>query len=140
MVHRASEEWRVEIDQLIAAARKVREAAYAPYSKFKVGAALQAEDQRIFVGCNVENLSFGLTMCAERVAVGRAIADGARSFSRLVVVADTDRPVSPCGACRQVLAEFGPDLVIHLCTLTGVQEEFRLTDLLPRATTGILNR
>jgi len=124
----------------IAAARDVRERAYAPYSKFKVGAALVASDGRIFTGCNVENISFGLTMCAERVALGRAIAEGVTNFRAIAIVADTDQPVSPCGACRQVLAEFNPDLSIHLATLGEAEATFLLTVLLPRARLGILDR
>ncbi len=129
----AMEEW-------IAAATKVRELAYAPYSNFKVGAALVAVDGQIFTGCNVENISFGLTMCAERVALGRALADGVREFAAVVVVADTQKPVSPCGACRQVLAEFSPGLRVILVTLDGKIEDWTLSELLPRASTGILNR
>lgn len=125
-------------DELIAAAWKVREMAYAPYSNFHVGAALLAGDGRIFPGCNVENISYGLTNCAERVAMGAAIAAGARSFEKVVVVADTAQPISPCGACRQVLAEFGVKTVI-LANRTE-QVEFSLEDLLPRARTGILDR
>lgn len=125
-------------DELIAAAWKVREMAYAPYSNFHVGAALLAGDGRIFPGCNVENISYGLTNCAERVAMGAAIAAGARSFEKVVVVADTAQPISPCGACRQVLAEFGVKTVI-LANRTE-RAEFSLEDLLPRARTGILDR
>jgi cytidine deaminase len=125
-------------DELIAAAWKVREMAYAPYSNFHVGAALLAGDGRIFPGCNVENISYGLTNCAERVAMGAAIAAGARSFEKVVVVADTAQPISPCGACRQVLAEFGVKTVI-LVNRTE-QLEFSLEELLPRASTGILDR
>jgi cytidine deaminase len=124
----------------ILAAAQVREQAYAPYSNFKVGAALVAADGRVFTGCNVENISFGLTMCAERVALGKAIAEGVRDFAAIAIVADTTQPVSPCGACRQVLAEFRPDLPIILSTLRGVKEEMSLADLLPRAATGILDR
>jgi cytidine deaminase len=131
---------RVDIERWIAAARMARERAYAPYSKFQVGAALIATDGRIFTGCNVENISFGLTMCAERVALGNALAEGVREFAAIAIVADTARPVSPCGACRQVLAEFNSDLAIHLGTLDGSRESFRLTELLPRAATGILDR
>lgn len=128
------------MEQWIEAARAVRERAYAPYSKFKVGAALVSADGRIFTGCNVENISFGLTMCAERVALGRAIAEGADRFVAIAIVADTGKPVSPCGACRQVLAEFAPGLRILLVTLDGTIEERSLSELLPRATAGILNR
>ena len=125
-------------DELIAAAWKVREMAYAPYSNFHVGAALLAGDGRIFPGCNVENISYGLTNCAERVAMGAAIAAGARSFEKVIVVADTAQPISPCGACRQVLAEFGVKTVILANRTERV--EFSLEELLPRASTGILDR
>lgn len=124
--------------ELIDAAWQAREHAYAPYSKFKVGAVLLTSDGRVFQGCNVENISYGLTNCAERVAIGAAIAAGVRDFISVTVVADTEVPISPCGACRQVLAEFGVAEVIlanrheHLC--------FSLSELLPRASTGILNR
>ena len=128
------------MDQWIAAARSARELAYAPYSNFRVGAALIAANGRIFPGCNVENLSYGLTQCAERVALGRAIADGVREFSTIVVVADTREPISPCGACRQVLSEFAPELKVVLVTLTGAVEEWSLAELLPRASKGILDR
>ncbi len=114
--------------------------AYANESKFLVGAALVAEDGRIFTGCNVENISYGLTMCAERVAIGKAVSEGARKFSAIVIVADTKQPVSPCGACRQVLAEFAPDLRVILSTLSGEVEEWKLSELFPRASTGILDR
>ena len=125
-------------DELIEAAWKVREMAYAPYSNFHVGAALLAGDGRIFPGCNVENISYGLTNCAERVAMGAAIAAGARSFEKVVVVAETAQPISPCGACRQVLAEFGVKTVILANRMERV--EFSLEELLPRASTGILDR
>lgn len=124
-------------EPLITAAWEVRERAHAPYSKFPVGAALLA-DGRLFTGCNVENLSYGLTNCAERVAVGTAIAAGCRTLDAVVVVADTDRPISPCGACRQVLAEFGDPLV---CLANRTEQlVFRLSELLPRASIGILHR
>jgi len=125
-------------DELIAAAWDAREMAYAPYSKFHVGAALLASDGRIFPGCNIENISYGLTNCAERVAIGAAIAAGARSFEKVVVVADTAQPISPCGACRQVLAEFGVKSVILANRTQKVT--FSLEELLPRASTGILDR
>lgn len=125
-------------DELVEAAWQAREAAYAPYSNFSVGAALLAEDGRVFTGCNVENISYGLTNCAERVAMGAAVAAGARKFKAVVVVADTVVPISPCGACRQVLAEFGVPRVILANRRERV--EFRLEELLPRASTGILDR
>jgi len=123
---------------LVGAAWRAREMAYAPYSEFQVGAALLADDGRVFLGCNVENISFGLTNCAERVAIGAAVAAGARKFRAVAVVADSLVPISPCGACRQVLAEFGVPLVI-LANHTE-QVEFSLEELLPRATAGILDR
>jgi cytidine deaminase len=123
---------------LAEAAWRARENAYAPYSNFHVGAALLATDGRIFSGCNVENISYGLTNCAERVAMGAAVAAGAREFLALAVVADTAVPISPCGACRQVLAEFGVPRVLLVNRST--REEFSLEDLLPRASTGILDR
>jgi cytidine deaminase len=128
----------MELERLLDAAWGARESAYAPYSNFSVGAALLAEDGRIFLGCNVENISYGLTNCAERVAIGAAVAAGVRRFSAVVVVADTGLPISPCGACRQVLAEFGVPRVI----LANLHEhlEFRLEELLPRASSGILDR
>ena len=100
--------------ELLDAARLVAENAYAPASGFQVGAALLAVDGRIFVGCNVENASFGLTICAERGAVCRAVAEGAREFSKIAIWTPSDPPGSPCGACRQVLAEFGPNLEVML--------------------------
>jgi cytidine deaminase len=125
-------------DPLVEAAWQVRQLAYAPYSNFQVGAALLAADGRIFVGCNVENLSYGLTNCAERVAVGAAVAAGAREFVAVAVVADTAVPISPCGACRQVLAEFGVERIL-LANRTE-RLEFTLDELLPRAKVGILDR
>jgi len=124
-------------DTLVGAAWAVRDRAYAPYSKFRVGAALLAADGRVFTGCNVENLSYGLTICAERVAVGTAIAAGASEFSAVAVVADTKVPISPCGACRQVMAEFGVGRV----WLVNRDEclELTLEALLPRAAAGILD-
>lgn len=125
-------------DELIAAAWETRDMAYAPYSNFQVGAALLASDGRVFSGCNVENISYGLTNCAERVAIGAAVAAGVRSFEKVVVVADTKEPISPCGACRQVLAEFGVKSVILANRTESVT--FSLEELLPRASTGILDR
>lgn len=128
-------EWRELLDR----AWECRERAYAPYSGFQVGAAVEADDGRVFTGANVENLSYGLTICAERVAVGSAVAAGVRRLRRVAVVADTAVPVSPCGACRQVLAEFGdPELVLE--GREGLQLRFMLHDLLPRAGAGILDR
>lgn len=125
-------------ESLTDAAWQARENAYAPYSDFQVGAALLADDGRVFHGCNVENISYGLTNCAERVAIGAAVAAGVRKFKAVAVVADTAVPISPCGACRQVLAEFGVPLVI-LANRTE-RLEFTLEELLPRASAGILDR
>lgn len=125
---------------LISQAMQARRHAYAPYSMFPVGAAIECADGSVFSGCNVENLSFGLTMCAERVAVGAAVATGKTDFVRIAIVADTDEVISPCGACRQVLAEFHPSLIILSANLRGGVQEFSLADLLPRPSTGILNR
>jgi cytidine deaminase len=123
---------------LIAAAWEAREKAYAPYSNFQVGAALLASDGQVFPGCNVENISYGLTNCAERVAIGAAVAQGVQSFEKVVVVADTAEPISPCGACRQVLAEFGVKTIILANRASSI--EFSMEELLPRASTGILDR
>lgn len=125
-------------DVLVDAAWKARNAAYAPYSNFAVGAALLAADGRVFPGCNVENISYGLTNCAERVAIGAAVAAGVREFSAVAVVADTGVPISPCGACRQVLAEFGVPFVVLANRMERL--EFTLDELLPRASSGILDR
>jgi cytidine deaminase len=124
------------VTQAIAAAGR----AYAPYSKFHVGAVLVGKDARTFAGCNVENISYGLTICAERNAVFAAVAAGCREFTKIVIVADTEVPASPCGACRQVLAEFEPDLEVVLSTFGGQIETFRLSELLPRPCAGILDR
>ena len=123
---------------LIAKAWEARERAYAPYSNFQVGAVLVSSDGRVFPGCNVENISYGLTNCAERVAIGSAIAQGVTKFEKIVVVADTVEPISPCGACRQVLTEFGVKTII-LANRQG-SVEFSLEELLPRPSTGILDR
>lgn len=125
-------------NQLTDLAWHTRERAHAPYSQFFVGAATVDAEGRIFTGCNVENLSFGLTICAERVAISSAIAAGSRNLQAIVVVADTDTPVSPCGACRQVMAEFGIQK-IRLCNRREFLD-FTLEQLLPRSSAGILNR
>lgn len=127
----------MDYESLIDEAWRARENAYAPYSDFQVGAALLADDGRVFHGCNVENISFGLTNCAERVAIGAAVAAGVRKILAVAVVADTAVPISPCGACRQVLAEFGLPLVILANRAERI--EFKLEELLPRASAGILN-
>lgn len=119
--------------KLLDGAHKARELAYSPYSRFAVGVALMAEDGEVYLGCNIENLSYGLTVCAERVAAFTAIAAGNRVFTGLALVADTPEPITPCGACRQVLYEFAPDLWIISANLQGSQRMFRLRELLPDA-------
>lgn len=116
--------------KMLAAAMSARENAYAPYSKFKVGAAVETADGQIFIGSNVENASYGLTCCAERNAVFAAVSSGARSFKTLCVVADTDEPVAPCGACRQVLAEFDFEKII-LANCSGKLKVMTVAELLP---------
>src|SRR4051812_7848838 len=109
------------LEALIEAARRARLNAHAPFSRFRVGAALATADGKIVTGCNVENATYGLTVCAERVAVLKAISDGERRFTRIAVVADTAEPAPPCGACRQILWEFGGDLEVVLANLTEVK-------------------
>ena len=119
-------------DALVEAALRAREHAHAPFSHFKVGAALEDAEGRIHTGCNVENASYGLTLCAERVAVFKAISEGARKFRRVAVAADTDVLTPPCGACRQILWEFCGDIELVLANVGGKTEVVRLKDLLPR--------
>jgi cytidine deaminase len=118
-------------DPLIAAARRARENAVASFSHFKVGAALEAADGTVITGCNVENATYGLTICAERVAMFKALSDGHRAFTRVAIVADTDAPTPPCGACRQILWEFGGDLEVVLANLKDETGRHHLKDLLP---------
>jgi cytidine deaminase len=124
-----------QYDELQRAAAEVREQAYAPYSGFKVGAALLGESGRIYRGCNVENVSYGLSSCAERNAIFGAIAAGERRFSAVAVVTGASAPTPPCGACRQVLVEFalGGDMDVVMATLAGQRKESRLTALLPES-------
>lgn len=117
---------------LIDAARAARERAHAPYSHFKVGAALRGNSGRIFTGCNVENATFGLTVCAERVAVWKAISEGERGFDSVAVVTESDMLTPPCGACRQILWEFCGDAEIILANLKGQVEAYRLSALFPK--------
>ena len=116
---------------LIAAARAARQHARASYSKFKVGAALETADGTVVTGCNIENATYGLTICAERVAMFKALSEGHRKFKRVAVVADTDAPTPPCGACRQILWEFGGDLEVLLANLRRQHGRHQLADLLP---------
>uniref|UniRef100_A0A7V3YKE9 Endoribonuclease YbeY n=1 Tax=Candidatus Caldatribacterium californiense TaxID=1454726 RepID=A0A7V3YKE9_9BACT len=117
--------------RLVEQALRAREFAYAPYSRFRVGAALLSRDGRIFTGCNVENASFGVTMCAERVALGRAVAEGAREFTAIAVVSDGESFCFPCGLCRQALAEFGLDIEVLAGARDGRFVVQRLRELLP---------
>lgn len=119
-----------KIDDLIGLAKNVRENAYAPYSKFKVGAVLVTKSGKVFTGVNVENASYGLTNCAERTAIFKAVSEGEKEFDMIVIIADTEKPVSPCGACRQVMAEFGNFRVI-LANTKGEWLETNVKELLP---------
>jgi cytidine deaminase len=119
-------------DPLLAAALAVRENAFAPFSKFKVGAAVQGLDGRIHTGCNVENATYGLTVCAERVAIFKGVSEGSKRFNRIAVAADTQKLTPPCGACRQILWEFCGDVEIVLVNLRGKIETYRLKDLFPK--------
>jgi len=120
-------------NDLIKAATEVRENAYAPFSKFKVGSALLTDDGSIVVGCNVESASYGLTVCAERVAIWKAISVGKTKIRRIAVVADTEELTPPCGACRQIIWEFGGDIPVIFANLNGKNETIQMKDLLPRA-------
>lgn len=120
------------MDRLLQAALDVRSHAHAPFSNFRVGAAVEDESGRIFTGCNVENATYGLTVCAERVAIFKAISEGARKFRRVAVAADTDSLTPPCGACRQILWEFCGDVEITLVNPRGKTETLRLGALFPR--------
>jgi cytidine deaminase len=127
-----------QYNELIDAASAVRERAYAPYSGFQVGAALVTTTGKIYTGCNVENVSLGLTICAERSAVASAIAQGSKDFRAIAIVTAGKDPAIPCGACRQVLAEFNPKMKILAATIDGNVEEFELAELLPLPSQGIL--
>jgi len=121
----------VEVQELVAAATAARERAYVPYSRFAVGAALLSADGTVYTGCNVENASYGLSICAERNAVFHAVAQGARAFTAIAVV--TENGVTPCGACRQVLAEFNPQMVVIVADTAGKRRIYALAELLPDA-------
>ena len=119
--------------QLIAEATAARVRSVAPFSNFLVGAALQTDEGKVFTGCNVESASYGLTVCAERVAIWKALSEGERDFARLVIVADTEQLTPPCGTCRQIIWEFCKHATILLANLHGQKEELHIADLLPRA-------
>lgn len=120
-------------EALIGAALEARENAYAPFSKFRVGAALEDASGRVHTGCNIENATFGLTMCAERTAIFKAISEGVREFRRIAVAADTDILTPPCGSCRQLIWEFCGDIEVILANPRGKSESLRMKDLFPRA-------
>jgi cytidine deaminase len=115
------------------AALAARDYAHAPFSNFHVGAAVEDSSGRIYTGCNIENATYGLTLCAERVAIFKAISEGAREFRRIAIAADTDTPTPPCGACRQILWEFCGDIEVTLVNPRGAHETLRMKDLFPRA-------
>jgi cytidine deaminase len=119
-------------DLLITAAKQARENAHAPYSNFRVGAALRSTSGRIFSGCNVENATYGLTVCAERVAIFKAISEGERGFSAIAVVTDTDALTPPCGACRQLIWEFCGDVPVTMANLAGKRETLQMKELFPK--------
>lgn len=118
-------------EPLIAEARAARERAIAPYSGFRVGAALETRSGRVISGCNIENASFGLTVCAERVALLTALAAGEREFARIAVVSQSEPPATPCGPCRQLLWEYCGDIPVLLTSISGQERRFRLSELLP---------
>lgn len=120
-------------EKLIKIARNAREKAHAPFSNFKVGAALSAENGEVFTGCNIENASYSLTVCAERVAIFKALSEGAENFDHLAVVADTEELTPPCGPCRQIIWEFCGDIPVTLANLEGKTETLQMSELLPRA-------
>lgn len=120
-------------NELIEAAAAARLRSLAPFSKFLVGAALQTDEGKVFTGCNVESASYGLTVCAERVAIWKALSEGERNFTNLVIVADTESLTPPCGTCRQIIWEFCKHAKIVLANLRGQREELSVSDLLPRA-------
>ena len=124
---------QTEWDRLLSAAQEASQRAHAPYSNLKVGAALEGESGAVYAGCNIENSSFGLTVCAERVALGCAVSQGERTFRRLLIFTAGGGPLSPCGACRQVLAEFCRRLPILSVGRGGISRTFDLADLLPQA-------
>lgn len=119
-------------NKLINEAKAIRDKAYVPYSNFQVGAALQTQSGKIYTGCNIENAAYPVSCCAERVAIFKAISEGEMNFSEMAVVADTERPVPPCGSCRQVMSEFfEPTMKVHLTNLQGTVKTLQVQELLP---------
>jgi len=126
----------VKTEELINEAKKARELAYVPYSKFKVGAAILTKDGKVYHGCNIENAAYSVTNCAERTALFKAVSEGDKEFAAIAVVADTERPVPPCGSCRQVISELcGRDTKVFLSNLKGDVQEITIDELLPGAFT-----
>lgn len=121
------------MEDIIAVANGARERSVAPFSNFRVGAAVETEDGKVYTGCNIESASYGLTVCAERVAIWKALSEGERHFTRLAIVADTETLTPPCGTCRQIIWEFARDATIVLANLRGEQETLQMRELLPRA-------
>jgi cytidine deaminase len=121
-----------ERDSLLEAAKQARENAHAPFSNFRVGAAVRASSGRVFGGCNVENATYGLTLCAERIAIFKAISEGERGFDAITIVTDTDTLTPPCGACRQIIWEFCGNIPVTLANLKDKSETFHMRDLFPR--------
>lgn len=119
-------------DKLIEIARRARENAHAPYSNFRVGAAVETGFVLIYAGCNIESATYGLTVCAERVAIWKALSDGAKDFKAIAIVADTDELTPPCGTCRQIIWEFCGDIPVTMANLAGKTETIQMSDLLPR--------
>lgn len=119
--------------ELVEAASAVRENSYAPYSKFRVGAAVETKDGKIYSGCNIESASYGLTVCGERVAIWKAVSEGEHEFRQIAVVVDTEELTPPCGVCRQILWEFCGNVPVTLANLSGKSETVMMEDLLPRA-------
>jgi cytidine deaminase len=122
-----------DLQKLVEAAREVREKAYAPFSNFKVGAAVITKSGKIYTGCNVESASYGLTVCAERVAIWKAVSEGEKEFTDIAVVADTQELTPPCGVCRQIIWEFCNDIPVTFANLHGKTETVQMKELLPRA-------
>jgi cytidine deaminase len=122
-----------QIEELIESAKKVREMAYAPFSNFRVGAAVRTKNGKIYTGCNVESASYGLTVCAERIAIWKAVSEGEREFVRVAVVADTEELTPPCGVCRQIIWEFCGDIPVTFSNFKGKTETVQMSELLPRA-------
>lgn len=120
-------------EELIELANQAREMAFAPYSKFKVGAAIETDEGETFIGCNIESASYGLTVCAERVAIWKAVSEGKKNFKTIAVVVDTEELTPPCGVCRQIIWEFCHDIPVILANLKGKSEVIQMRELLPRA-------